>query len=415
MKQRNGAGSKRLVEATQRFIRSELKLLEVLGGRRILRKGECEHFAKDLAASAAKKRSSDVFASAISINRKLMAALERSRAGAGPGKITESEVLRSVSEVVAGATSPADALRGALGAVRGLIGFENATLFVLNRDRRMFEPAVTVGETIDLIGHVAFERGRGFSSWVASQKKPVLLNDLHREGGTEGPSVRSFLSVPVILMGDVVGVINMSHSRPEAFSEDSTRLVALFGQQLAAVVNRVILTQEVERMSVTDDLTTLYNRRHFDRNLRGELERAKRYGHMVSVVVLDVDNLKSVAERAGGPVARLVLSDLGKLLKKFARNTDCVARYGDDEFAILLPHADGREAAIAASRLRAVVEGHLFPRRKKLTVSVGVATFPSDAADPAALLVRADQELYRARREGRDRAPEALATEAAIN
>ena len=75
MKQRNGAGSKRLVEATQRFIRSEQKLLEVLFARRILRKADCEHFAKDLDLSASKKRSSDVFGSAIAINKKLMAVL----------------------------------------------------------------------------------------------------------------------------------------------------------------------------------------------------------------------------------------------------------------------------------------------------------------------------------------------------
>ena len=79
MKQRNGAGSKRLVEATERFIRSEQKLLEVLGARRILRKAECDHFTKDLSLSAAKKRSSDVFASAIAINRKLMAMLSKGK------------------------------------------------------------------------------------------------------------------------------------------------------------------------------------------------------------------------------------------------------------------------------------------------------------------------------------------------
>jgi diguanylate cyclase (GGDEF)-like protein len=415
MKQRNGAGSKRLVEATHRFIRSEQKLLEVLGSRRILKKTECEHFARDLAASAAKKRSSDVFGSAISINRKLMGALERSRAGAGAGKVSEADVFQSVSEIVQRAGGTADALREALASIRSVVAYENATLFVLNRESAKFEPAATVGETIDLIGHISFDRGHGFSSWVASQKKPVLLNDLHREGGTEAPSVRSFLSVPVILMGDVVGVVNMSHSRPEAFSEDSTRLVALFGQLLAAVINRVVLTQEVERMSVTDDLTTLYNRRHFDRNLRGELERAKRYGHKVSVVVLDIDNFKSLAERSGGPVARLVLSDMGKLLKKFARNTDCVARYSDEEFAILLPHTDGREAAIAAGRLRSIVGGHLFPRRKKLTVSVGMATYPADAADPMALLVRADQSLYQARREARGRVAEPFVADVAVN
>jgi diguanylate cyclase (GGDEF)-like protein len=78
-----------------------------------------------------------------------------------------------------------------------------------------------------------------------------------------------------------------------------------------------------------------------------------------------------------------------------------VARYSDDEFAILLPHTDTREAGIAAARLRSVVEAHLFPRRKKLTVSVGVATYPADAEDPMSLLVRADQALYQARRSPR--------------
>ena len=71
-----------------------------------------------------------------------------------------------------------------------------------------------------------FDRGRGFSSWVAQQRKPVLLNDLHREGGTHAPSVRSFLSVPIILQGESMGVITWSHSRPEGFDEPTVRTVA---------------------------------------------------------------------------------------------------------------------------------------------------------------------------------------------
>lgn len=415
MKQRNGAGSKRLVEATHRFIRSEQKLLEVLGERRILKKADCEHFARDLSASAAKKRSSDVFGSAIAINKKLMTALARSRAGASSRQVSESDVLHGLAETVQKAADPREALRRALEALRPLLPYENASLFVLNRATQKFEPVATVGQPIDLISHVSFDRGRGFSSWVASQKKPVLLNDLHRENTEDAPNVRSFLSVPVVVMGDVVGVINMSHSKPEAFDEESTRLLGVFGLQLAAVIHRVILRQEVERMSLTDDLTSLYNRRHFDRNLKGEIDRARRYGHKVSVVVLDIDNWKSIEERSGGPVTRLVLSDMGKLLKKFARNTDCVARYADEEFAILLPHTDTREAGIAAARLRSVVEAHLFPRRKKLTVSVGVATYPGDAEDPTALLTRADQALFRARRAPRGTPAAEFPAETAVN
>ena len=114
MKQRNGAGSKRLVEATERFIRSEQKLLEVLGGRRILKKGECEHFARDLALSAAKKRSSDVFASAIAINRKVMAVLGKGKGSEAHARVSDSEVLAELSAIAQRHATTAEAFAGAL-------------------------------------------------------------------------------------------------------------------------------------------------------------------------------------------------------------------------------------------------------------------------------------------------------------
>jgi diguanylate cyclase (GGDEF)-like protein len=396
MKQRNGAGSKRLVEATHRFIRSEQKLLEVLFSRRILRKADCDHFAKDLDLSASKKRSSDVFGSAIAINKKLMGVLAGSKSGRAV-KVSAIDVLYEMSRVVQSIEEPTEALRQMLVRMREGIPFENATLFVTERTTGKLEAVATVGEPIDLIGHVKFERGRGFSSWVAQQRKPVLLNDLHREGGTDAPSVRSFLSVPIVLQGESMGVINLSHSRPEAFDEESQKLLSLMGHQIAGVVNRVILRREMERLQTTDDITTLYNKRHFDKSLDAEIEKAKRYGHKLSVLVLDIDNFKALSERHGQPVGNEVLSDFGKLLKKFARGTDCVARYSGEEFMILLPHTDAPEARCAADRLRTVVESHSFPRRKRLTVSVGIATFPADANDSTALLVRADQSLYQSR------------------
>src|SRR5262245_57631511 len=97
MKHRNGAGSKRLVEATERFIKSEQKLLQVLGSRKILKKNECEHFAKDLALSAAKQRSSDVFGSAIAINRKVMAVLEKGKAGVRARAVSDADVLQEIA------------------------------------------------------------------------------------------------------------------------------------------------------------------------------------------------------------------------------------------------------------------------------------------------------------------------------
>ena len=348
MKQRNGAGSKRLVEATERFIRSEQKLLEVLGERRILRKAECEHFANDLSLSAAKKRSSDVFASAIAINRKLMAMLTKGKSSAKARSVSDEEILGEIAEITARPGDPAAAIRDAMTQVRRAVPFENATLFLLNRETRALEEAVTIGERVDLIGHVRFDRGHGFSSWVAEQKKPVLLNDLHREGGSEAPSVRSFLSVPIVVQGEVVAVINVCHSRPGAFDEESAKRISLMMLPVSAMVTRLMMLREEERLGLTDVATSLYNKRAFDRSLESEMGKARRYGHKLSVVVLDLDSPGGVRPRAAQAVNSQILSDMGRALKRAARETDCVARYRTGEFRILLPHTDTNEAMIAA-------------------------------------------------------------------
>jgi diguanylate cyclase (GGDEF)-like protein len=377
MKQRNGAGSKRLVEATERFIRSEQKLLEVLGSRRILRKTECDHFAKDLSLSAAKKRSSDVFASAVSINKKLMGVLAKSRSGASRA-VTEGDVLTELGRIAQTVPDPVEAFHQTLVQIRTVVPFENATLFLWNRESQGLDEVVSVGARVDLIGHVRFGRGAGFSSWVAQQRRPVLLNDLHREGGPDSVALRSFLSVPILVQNEVVGVINMSHSRPSAFEEETVARVGLLAMPIAALAMKMVLRKESERLTTTDSLTSLYNRRHFDRSLEAEVGKAKRYGHKVSVVVLDVDQPRESTGRGRPGAGDQILSDMGRLLKRSARGTDCIARYGYDEFRILLPHTDADRAKVAAERFRTVVEQHAFPRRKKPTIHIDVATYPVD-------------------------------------
>jgi len=397
MKQRNGAGSKRLVEATERFIRSEQKLLEVLGGRRILRKAECEHFAKDLALSAAKKRSSDVFASAIAINRKLMAMLSKGKSSAAARAVSDEEILGEIAEITSRPGDSAAAIRDALTQIRRGVPFENASLFLFNRETRALEEAVTIGERVDLIGHVRFDRGHGFSSWVAEQKKPVLLNDLHREGGSEAPSVRSFLSVPIVVQGEVSAVINVCHSRPGAFDEESAKRISLMMLPVSALVTRLLLLREEERLGLTDVATSLYNKRAFDRSLESEMGKARRYGHKLSVVVLDLDSAAGARPRAVNAVNSQILSDMGRALKRAARETDCVARYRTGEFRILLPHTDTHEAMIAAERLRGLVEKHAGAKRRRFTVNIGIATFPADASDPMSLNTRAERALLQAK------------------
>jgi len=148
---------------------------------------------------------------------------------------------------------------------------------------------------------------------------------------------------------------------------------------------------------VTDLATSLYNKRAFDRSLESEMGKAKRYGHNLSVVVLDLDSPGGIKPRAAQAVNSQILSDMGRALKRAARETDCVARYRTGEFRILLPHTDTHEAMIAAERLRGLVEKHAGTKRRRFTVNIGVATFPADASDPMSLNTRAERALLQAK------------------
>ena len=136
--------------------------------------------------------------------------------------------------------------------------------------------------------------------------------------------------------------------------------------------------------------------------------KAKRYGHKVSVVVLDVDAHEDRG-RNGHAIADKILSDVARLLKRSARGTDCVARYGSGEFRILLPHTDAERAKIAAERLRSVVEQHPYPRRRKPRIQMEVTTYP---IDPAKVLVERAASAMEAVQQG-IRTPSLLESEPA--
>lgn len=166
--------------------------------------------------------------------------------------------------------------------------------------------------------------------------------------------------------------------------------------------------ERTERSAMTDHLTGLFNRAHFDGALRREVNRCRRYGQTASLVVLDLDDFKAVNDILGHPAGDAVLKDVGHLLSQRVRDIDIAARYGGEEFGIILPETSRIKAYVVAERIRSELER--FFRRKivdrkpvNLTLSGGIAGFPEDADSPESLLARADEALYRAKRSGKNR------------
>jgi diguanylate cyclase (GGDEF)-like protein len=205
------------------------------------------------------------------------------------------------------------------------------------------------------------------------------------------------------VQGELIGVLNISHPRPKAFNEDGLRLLTLIAGQAAATIQRLLLYEDMRRLAITDDLTGVCNRRHFLERLQNEIDRARRYTLPFSLLFIDIDNFKELNDSFGHQLGDRMLTELGSILKHWARSSDLVARYGGEEFVVLLPMTDKARGLIAAERLRARIERHTFYRRKKLTVSVGVAAFPGDGDSVERLLGCVDEALYMAKNTGRNR------------
>lgn len=168
------------------------------------------------------------------------------------------------------------------------------------------------------------------------------------------------------------------------------------------------LREKLAQRAVTDPLTGLPNRRYLDEYLQAELARIRRYGGQCALTLIDVDNFKNYNDTLGHLAGDEVLQALAEVLQEHLRVSDIAARYGGEEFAVMMVNVDRGQAVEAAERLRSAIEDHDFEREEiqpdgNLTVSLGVAACPADGDTAEELMREADEALYRAKREGKNR------------
>lgn len=187
----------------------------------------------------------------------------------------------------------------------------------------------------------------------------------------------------------------------------SVLIVNVLSLHTALDVRRVAV---LEHETITDHLMGIYNRRYLDRRLDEEVARVRRYGPPLSVLMIDLDHFKRINDTYGHQVGDIVLVNLGKHIEQAIRKSDLVARYGGEEIVVLAPNTTGPTAATLAEKLRQKVESSVLVPPEKchgetihVTVSIGVAEFGQSNGDGRALLERADQAMYRAKSEGRNR------------
>jgi diguanylate cyclase (GGDEF)-like protein len=263
---------------------------------------------------------------------------------------------------------------------------------------------------------------------VVRTRKPVEvrlddpgLDDVMRRQLLEWGEMSS-LMVPLVVGDKVVGSLEVSEVvYPRRFTEEEIGLCVALGEQAAVAIHHAQLYRRMQEQKATielqatvDGLTGLYNHRFFWERLRDEVARARRYGHPLSLLMLDLDDFKDVNDRWGHPAGDELLRAVGQALQtQLRQGVDCAARYGGEEFAVILPSTESElesgdlngavttaeriRRAVAAARVPLVVSGW-----HGITVSIGVATLPVHAADAEDLVSKADQALYRAKSRGKD-------------
>jgi diguanylate cyclase (GGDEF)-like protein len=243
--------------------------------------------------------------------------------------------------------------------------------------------------------------GPGF---VALNNRPVLQRDLvHEHRYLEDmrlleEGLRSYVIFPLTSRERAIGVVALGSTRVGAFGEETLARLQPLADAVAVAFENVRLFQKTREMSITDEVTPLHNFRYFHQALDRELKLVNRYGSTLSLLFVDLDRFKPINDQYGHLRGSRTLREVGFLIRAAVRETDIPARYGGDEFVVILPQTDGASARVLAEKLRRIVEGHTFLQEEginaRLGVSLGVATYPAEANSKEALIRLADKRMY---------------------
>jgi diguanylate cyclase (GGDEF)-like protein len=200
------------------------------------------------------------------------------------------------------------------------------------------------------------------------------------------------------------GVLLLGSIKP--YDHDEISHIEHLVAQLSIALDNALIHKEIEKLSVTDPLTGVFNRRRFVEAAEDEFRSAMRYKYNLGIVMLDVDDFKSINDTYGHHQGDIVLTELSRLIKEKTRTTDVWARYGGEEFVGLMTHSSVEGMYILAEKLRKSVEEHEFPglKGRKVTISLGVGCFPSEGVNDLEDLMKvADDNLYKAKRSGKNK------------
>jgi len=329
--------------------------------------------------------------------------------------------IEQLTTALRSSTKTEDVLKLVLKNLTEELTYDRVLIYSMETDeknKQLLKPIAAFGIDFDLIKDYSFKMDKDLDMVprVALEKKGYIIKNAQDDYRCSQQFVsmlglKEFVITPLIAKDIVVGVLladNFINKRP--IEEFDLMPLTSFSHQVAMTIENAKLYEKIEYLAIIDGMTNLYNHRYFMESLRDEIIRMSRYEKeaVLSVIMIDIDHFKHYNDKNGHLAGDSVLVEVGQILKNMTRKVDMASRYGGEEFIMMLPSTQKEGAVILAERIRIAVEEFPFQFGSrqpdgKLTISLGVSTYPEDGVTGEALVDSADRGLYMSKTAGRNK------------
>jgi len=321
--------------------------------------------------------------------------------------------LAESSKAIAKTLDRDEILRVSLTTTQKIAAYDFGAIVMSHPAAGEFEVVASWPKEMGLNGG-CFAMGNSLVDWVVRKNKLLVNHDFDRlpkrpiifTPGEKLRDVGSLLILPLNSSGQTIGAFVIISQKSRFFDEELQRIFQILANQIAVSLENAEIYKQKEQMAITDSLTGLYNRRFFKERMEEMVSRSGRYQKQLAVMMFDIDHFKNINDTYGHPVGDVVLKRVAQILQDSMRKIDLVARYGGEEFVLILDSVDEAASVRKAEEVRELIAGVNMESTLgnfKITASVGISMYPSDASTDSELIEKADEALYASKRNGRDR------------
>lgn len=329
-------------------------------------------------------------------------------------KIAGFALLKDLTEKLCASFSVSDTSNVIAQEVNGLYNQPQMTVVVYYLKPKVNHLSLITSLAQNQSINLKAKQGDLYDQWVLKNLKPLLVEDTksdfrfdpERVQTEDGRAIGSLISVPLAVGEKMVGILRVDSSREHHFTTEDLRFLNTVGSLGAVALENAQLYERVEDLAIRDSLTGVFLRRHLLERMTNEIGRHLRSKSDLSFLMIDLDHFKRYNDQFGHTAGDIVLKNVATILTQmFDQPGQIVSRYGGEEFCVLLPDCPKKKAGQLAEEIRKRIEMKTVVLRRektKITVSIGVATFPKDAANREELVQKADGALYKAKNKGRN-------------